>query len=165
MDLTQLANLGEFVGGVAVLVTLIYLVTEMRRTRLATETASVEALTSNFNSLNRDFYTDPDLLEIFKRGSQDPRQLDSVERGRFLVFAQAWINALLAVKRTRDRGALPDAEWQVYATGIANLLGSRGGEWVCDEAALPKDLRDVLENYRSAEHGSQWRVLKGEGDD
>ena len=26
MDLTQLANLGEFIGGVAVLVTLVYLV-------------------------------------------------------------------------------------------------------------------------------------------
>ncbi len=28
MDLTQLANLGEFIGGVAVLVTLIYLVAQ-----------------------------------------------------------------------------------------------------------------------------------------
>ena len=30
MDLTQLANLGEFIGGVAVLVTLVYLVTAHR---------------------------------------------------------------------------------------------------------------------------------------
>ena len=44
MDLTQLANLGEFIGGVAVLVTLIYLAAELRRSRLANEVASVEAL-------------------------------------------------------------------------------------------------------------------------
>ncbi len=31
MDLTQLANLGEFIGGVAVLVTLIYLATQVRQ--------------------------------------------------------------------------------------------------------------------------------------
>ena len=30
MDLTQLANLGEFIGGAAVLVTLIYLATQVR---------------------------------------------------------------------------------------------------------------------------------------
>ncbi len=33
MDLTQLANLGEFIGGVAVLVTLIYLAIQLRRAR------------------------------------------------------------------------------------------------------------------------------------
>jgi hypothetical protein len=33
MDLTQLANLGEFIGGVAVLVTLIYLATQVRQVR------------------------------------------------------------------------------------------------------------------------------------
>ncbi len=32
MDLTQLANLGEFIGGVAVLVTLIYLTVQVRQT-------------------------------------------------------------------------------------------------------------------------------------
>jgi len=31
MDLTQLANLGEFIGGVAVLVTLIYLALQVRQ--------------------------------------------------------------------------------------------------------------------------------------
>ncbi len=30
MDLTQLANLGEFIGGVAVLVTLVYLAVQVR---------------------------------------------------------------------------------------------------------------------------------------
>ncbi len=33
MDLTQLANLGEFIGGVAVLVTLIYLAVQLRHPR------------------------------------------------------------------------------------------------------------------------------------
>ena len=31
MDLTQLANLGEFIGGVAVLVTLVYLAVQVRQ--------------------------------------------------------------------------------------------------------------------------------------
>ena len=31
MDLTQLANLGEFIGGVAVLVTLVYLSTQVKQ--------------------------------------------------------------------------------------------------------------------------------------
>ncbi len=37
MDLTQLANLGEFIGGVAVLVTLIYLALQVRQGTQAAE--------------------------------------------------------------------------------------------------------------------------------
>ena len=51
MDLTQLANLGEFIGGVAVLVTLIYLVIQLRQntqelqqtTEVARGTAELES--------------------------------------------------------------------------------------------------------------------------
>jgi len=40
MDLTQLANLGEFIGGGAVLVTLIYLAIQMRQSTAAQQTAA-----------------------------------------------------------------------------------------------------------------------------
>ena len=40
MDLTQLANLGEFIGGVAVLVTLIYLAVQVRQSAQAQEHAN-----------------------------------------------------------------------------------------------------------------------------
>ncbi len=36
MDLTQLANLGEFIGGVAVLVTLVYLSTQIKQSNRLT---------------------------------------------------------------------------------------------------------------------------------
>ena len=37
MDLTQLANLGEFIGGVAVLVTLVYLAVQVRQGEVAAQ--------------------------------------------------------------------------------------------------------------------------------
>ncbi len=54
MDLTQLANLGEFIGGVAVLVTLIYLAVQIRQTasaqKIAAQVTAGETLRSNVNS-------------------------------------------------------------------------------------------------------------------
>ena len=48
MDLTQLANLGEFIGGAAVLVTLIYLAAQVRQStkaqRQTNEHAKADAL-------------------------------------------------------------------------------------------------------------------------
>ena len=54
MDLTQLADLGEFIGGVAVLLTLAYLAVQVRQgaaaQRAATELAAGDAIQ---NSVNR----------------------------------------------------------------------------------------------------------------
>ncbi len=51
MDLTQLANLGEFVGGVAVLVTLVYLAIQVRQSAASQqkreEVAAADAMRSN----------------------------------------------------------------------------------------------------------------------
>ena len=48
MDLTQLANLGEFIGGVAVLVTLVYLALQVRSTQ---RQLNDQSLTSAFQTL------------------------------------------------------------------------------------------------------------------
>ena len=44
MDLTQLANLGEFIGGVAVLVTLAYLALQMRQSNELERAESARAI-------------------------------------------------------------------------------------------------------------------------
>ena len=49
MDLTQLANLGEFIGGIAVLVTLIYLAQQVRQNTRAVRRASARQ-TSEMNA-------------------------------------------------------------------------------------------------------------------
>ena len=50
MDLTQLANLGEFIGGVAVLVTLIYLALQVRQTNLLAKADANQKSTTTFST-------------------------------------------------------------------------------------------------------------------
>ncbi|MFT4562962.1 MAG: hypothetical protein ACI9BW_002713 [Gammaproteobacteria bacterium] len=149
MDLTQLANLGEFIGGVAVLVTLIYLAVELRRSRATSQAASVDALAAGLNAINSELYNNPELFEIFMRGSKDPDDLASVERGRFLALAQHLVNHFMTIKRSRERGVLPDAEWQAYGIGCADFFHSSGGEWALGEVAATDDVRQALRELRS----------------
>ena len=65
MDLAQLANLGEFIGGVAVLVTLIYLALQVRdSTNEQRMTASREA-TRELASVLKTIVTTPEQAEVF----------------------------------------------------------------------------------------------------
>jgi len=55
----------------------------------------------------------------------------------------------MTIKRSRDRGVLPDEEWLAYGVGTANFLASPGGEWACKEAATTEDVRNALRELRS----------------
>ncbi len=160
MDLTQLANLGEFIGGVAVLVTLIYLATEMRRSRAAAEATSVDAMAAGWNAVNVVMVNNRELTQIFMQGSADPDGLDPVDRARFLGLMHSYINHFETVKRRRDAGTMPDEEWHAHASGFADLMSSRGGEWACSEAAITPGLLAVLRDYKTDRQ--RFAVLKGE---
>lgn len=149
MDFTQLADLGEFVGGVAVAVTLIYLAFELHRNRAESRAASVDALVSRLDAFNADFHNNAELCEIFMRGNNDPEALDPVERARYLAVTQRLVNHFMTIKRSRDRGILPNEEWLAYGVGTANFLDSPGGEWACNEAATTDEVRNALRELRS----------------
>jgi hypothetical protein len=162
MELNQLANLGEFIGGVAVLMTLIYLAIELHRGRSDARAASVDALVSGLDAFNADFQNSAELCDIFMRGNNNPDDLDPVERTRYLAVTQRLINHFMTIKRSRDRGVLPDEEWLAYGVGTANYLDSPGGEWACVQSAAPGDVKDALRELRSSSSEfAQFEYWKG----
>ena len=68
MDLTQLANLGEFIGGVAVLVTLIYLAVQVRQNTLSNRVSTLLEMSEASASLNDMLASDGELSRIFETG-------------------------------------------------------------------------------------------------
>ena len=79
MDLETLALLGEFLGGAAVLVSLIYLAIQIRQgnrqvehnTR-SLEVSTYQAITSDLNDFRALLITHPDLGRIYLQGLEDP---------------------------------------------------------------------------------------------
>ena len=80
MDLTQLANLGEFIGGVAVLVTLIYLAAQMRQANRMTRLAASDKFSDSWIELARDSLAHTDL---YLAGAGRYRDLEPRERLQF----------------------------------------------------------------------------------
>ncbi len=96
MDLTQLANLGEFIGGVAVLATLVYLALQVRQSN----EHAVQAASMERSQTNRDVSRywsdlmaatrDREFMELVQRGSADFSGLSRVDQGRIA----SWIGSL-----------------------------------------------------------------------
>ncbi len=70
MDLTQLANLGEFIGGVAVLVTLIYLAVQVRQSNQIATADAVNNTVRTFSTY-RQMLADDSLSEVWAKAQQE----------------------------------------------------------------------------------------------
>ena len=83
MDITTLAAWGEFLGGIAVVASLIYLAGQIRQnSRLLT--ASAAATTDSYNSLTNTFLVqDPEVARIWWDGLEDREALSEPDRRRF----------------------------------------------------------------------------------
>ena len=83
MSLDDLGNVGEFVGAIAVFVSLIYLALQIRQNTKSLKESASRSLHDAFYRLSLFVAEHPEVAEIAIRGAQDRSQLDAVERLRF----------------------------------------------------------------------------------
>ena len=131
MTLEDLGNVGEFVGALAVVASLIYVALQLRQnTEQMAENAeearhsSMERLLENVSRWRELIIRDPEISEIFTRGSQDMRQLSEAEALRF-YFLIVQIFHTLEVYYLRCHRTTPD-EWIVSRKGLRRLLENPG---------------------------------------
>ena len=96
MTLEDLGNLGDFIGGIAVIATLVYLAIQVRQNNrlLSASTAAVRAASSTainerLVSVNQALIEDASLAEIFVRGSSSPGSIEGADRVRFDTLIQS----------------------------------------------------------------------------
>jgi hypothetical protein len=115
MDITTLAAWGEFLGGIAVVISLVYLASQIRQnSRLLT--ASVATTTEAANtSLSTLIVQDPDLGRIWWDGMADREALSEPDRRRFDPLISIQVSGFqhqfrLARKGVLDPEVLADLE-------------------------------------------------------
>ena len=157
MTLQELGSLGELVGGVAVVVSLLYLAVEIRHhtrgldqnkefMRLSFEN-EIRRETANFRSM---IATDADLADLWRRGLTGEAKLDSAERLRFgylLVNITSFLRAQFAA---RSRG-LYSYEIGVFLRTVVRTPGFR--EWWSTQRELadPKYVEFIDEIISASE--------------
>ena len=143
MDLTQLANLGEFIGGVAVLVTLVYLAVQVRQnTAQQSEGARAARLGATLSTREafsrfRHLVTQPHLSELFVRGCESYRSLGEAERLQFRAIMEEYFFAYQSLWTQMDEGVLLNEAWDAQCGALRELLGAQGvSEWWNDRKRL-----------------------------
>ena len=123
MDLTQLANLGEFIGGVAVLVTLIYLAVQMRQSNQIA-TADAVAQTVSTLSTYRQMLADDGVSEVWAKAQREEALSPKEKVQIHAVLSELTYASFAGYVNPRSAGGIEGSPEDVFPALVAAEIGA-----------------------------------------
>ena len=128
MNWDAIGAVGEIVGALAVVVTLLLLVRQMRQNSIAIRSQTHDSAMRGYNELNALVASRSDLAEMFQRGQEDPESLDATERIQFTFLLGSYLNQTETLFRMFESRILSEQEWHRFAAVIAQIMSTPGGQ-------------------------------------
>ena len=125
-----LGNIGEFVGAIAVVATLIYLVREVRQSSELIRESNLRAQIDRSIGHSRFVAGTPGMMELYERGMDDPESLTREERSRFGTFLFALFLDFSETHYLHGKSKAADFYWENQRTNMLGYLKRPGGrDW------------------------------------
>lgn len=118
MDLGTLANLGEFVGGTFVVISLVYLAYQVRQNTHSLLSENYGRLLDRMSTLQARLAADAELNRIVIVGAQAPGALTRAERVRFSWALYELVGAGEFMFHHAQEGALSQEVWKRWETTL-----------------------------------------------
>jgi len=127
--LEALGNIGDFVGGIAVVVTLIYLAVQVRQNTAALRTASRQEIAAGFRDVNR-LNLDPNALRAYGEGLRKYPHMPFDQRGRFSTIIADHALFVQGAFALYEAGQLEEQTYRAYLHFFAcHLITPGGAAW------------------------------------
>jgi hypothetical protein len=149
-----ISAIGQIVGAIAVVISLIYLASEVRSNARATRPAAMRSMSNAFNRWIQQLVVHPNLSELYYRGIHDFESLKRADLVRFsALMSQAFRNSEELYYRQLE-GHVDLRVWHGWQATIRDILEFRLGG-VYARIASVRSLRSTLISY------SRQRSLRG----
>lgn len=171
VDLQTLANLGEFFGGMFVVVSLVYLAYQVRQNTRSLRSENYARLLDGMSTLQSRLAMDAELNHLFIVGAEDPSRLSRADRVRFSWALYELFGTAEFMYHQWQEGTLPPVVWLRWERTIGWWLSHPGMRawWVAKPAPLAADFERlgdemIREDRFDAEAVGRWHgFVAGEG--
>jgi len=120
--LESLGNIGDFVGGLAVVVTLIYLAVEVRQNSSIVRANARAQTNQTLSEFTRLLASDADLLRIHHTSAEGFEALTPDERRQHLYLLRYWFMSVEFLFAQYVDGLVSEAAWSRELRAISNAL-------------------------------------------
>ncbi len=149
VSLEDLANIGEAVGGLAVLVTLIYLALQLRQNTRAMRAATYEQVVRSTTEWSEMLARDDAVLAVWiksREGGLDG--LTKFERSKYFFTLTTFMRRAESVHYQETQGTLEPEAWQGIRDSIQGLLDDEAATswWKENRFRFRDAFRDFIDN-------------------
>jgi hypothetical protein len=111
MNWDAIGAIGEILGAISVLVTLVYLAQQIRQSnRIATASSEI-SIRDNFSSINTAIYGDEEIAQLLVNSEDANYQFSKVEHMRLRVLLTQLVNVWLSIEAAYDNGMASKASF------------------------------------------------------
>lgn len=125
-DLQSLASLGEIIGAVAVVVSLIYLAVQVRQSTQAQRAENFSRALDRIAAIQAALSQDTDAAVTFAKGVSDPSKLTSKERLQFTWAMYELFGAFEFMFLASKSNSIPAEVWERWSSAVAFWLSFTG---------------------------------------
>lgn len=137
--LDALGNIGDFVGGIAVIITLIYLSVQVRHNTRSTRLASMQSTMLAAQNVGILPAQDRDLARVVRVGLTAPDELDEDEFQQFRYFLMNMLRVHEDMFVQHRAGVVDDDTWIARSRSLRTIFSLPGGRRVWDSSNAYRD--------------------------
>lgn len=176
MSLDILGNLGEFIGALGVVLSLLLVARQLRlgheqtrRNTRSVRAATFNSMVENSIRLLEHVFRDSELADFVARAADDPDNLTPGERLRWDSYMTAGFRHFGNLLYQWEQGTMEDKMWESYRRSFRHHLHSRGWvAWYLDNPhlfnqRLADEVRSILEELadEGVQHAVDWKAGGG----
>ena len=126
MSLQDLGNLGEFIGAVAVIVSLIYVGVQVRQNTQSVRTSAFQAAIRDATDTIDHVVHDSELIRIWLVGLRDLDSLSPEDRYRFAAYMTSVLRRYESLLYQTQQGTLDPDAWEGIRANLKNTFSHPG---------------------------------------
>ena len=169
-DLQSLANIGEIIGAITVVLSLIYLAVQIRQSTQAQRTENYSRALDRLAAMQSSLSQDDEFSLMFSKGAVDTSKLTPQERIRFTWSLYEAFGAFEFMFHASKTDAIPEEVWRRWSYAVAWWLTFPGVQTWWSSRPLPftdsftSFVESLLEdNPTDAESSQRYQEFISEG--
>ncbi len=143
MNWEAIGAVGEIVGALAVIATLVYLAVQIRQNTASVKAAAMDAAVTHVSNIRQSIFENEQVAEIYVEGGRDPEKLDEAALVRYRLLIHNILMSISNIHAQAELTGLSMTNWESQKPIIRRIVGTPGGRWFWVNYRL-----DFEESYR-----------------
>ena len=147
MTIQDYGSIGELVGAVATVATLLYLTFQIRQNTQSIRSSAFQAAQRDIADKLDGLSNDPELIRIYFEGNHQFESFSKEDRRRYATFMTGWLRRYETLLYQTHLGNIDREQWEGVLTELRTAFKYPGARawWAQSHGSFNRELREFVE--------------------